>query len=219
MRNPTRFHKERTLRTAGVAVQSYPTAQKAADLESDEQLLYDRQFLRACSEWEDEIDRQYLELIKALPQFAPTADIRDFVARCKDYGLTAGLTALNGRVPHRYTAVYQLEDLKLRNIELVDKVGEARPEFLAEVPLGDSFCQFVLRDGVFFTSNAGLDRRLDGHKYQEAMGSYHGVPVLDAQGQLYGSLCHFDTEPQPLSDAEFEHLQRVALTIVPFLKP
>jgi len=52
-------------------------------------------------------------------------------------------------VPHRYTVVYQLDQETLRNVELVDKAGEITPDFLAEVPGGDSFCQFVLRDGGF----------------------------------------------------------------------
>lgn len=122
----------------------------------------------------------------------------------------AGLAYLNARVPHRYTAVYRIHGGELRNLYLHDKLGQARPEFLAVVPLEDSFCQFVLRDGVFLTEDSAQDDRLDGHPYKGVMVAYHGVPVIDGAGELFGSLCHFDVQMQPLSDEEFGHLQGIA---------
>lgn len=121
-----------------------------------------------------------------------------------------GLDFLNARVPHRYTGIYALVDGVLHNLHLHDKLGEMRPEFLATVPLQDSFCQFVLRDGVFATSDSGTDRRLDGHKYQGALLAYHGVPLLDDQGQLFGTLCHFDTAAHGLSDDELAFMREAA---------
>ena len=218
MKNPSRFHKERALRKAGYPVPPFPVAPADEGVDAVARLQADRGFLDACAAWEDAIDTRYLALIRSLPPIEPSPDIRDFIQRCEQYGLTAGLTGLNGRVPHRYTAVYQLDHETLRNIELVDKVGEARPDYLAAVPLGTSFCQFVLREGAFLTSDSGHDHRLDGHPYQGVMVSYHGVPVLDTEGELYGSLCHFDVSEQPLSAAEFEHLQGVASAIAPYLK-
>lgn len=218
MKNPSRFHKERALRQAGYPVPPFPVAPADEGLDAATRLQADRSFLDACAAWEDTIDTRYLALIRSLPPIEPSPGVRDFIRRCDQYGLTAGLTGLNGRVPHRYTAVYQLDHETLRNIELVDKVGEARPDYLAAVPLGTSFCQFVLRDGAFLTSDSASDHRLDGHPYQGVMVSYHGVPVLDTEGELYGSLCHFDVNEQPLSDAEFAHLQGVASAIAPYLK-
>ena len=40
--------------------------------------------------------------------------------------------------------------------------------------------------------------------------TYHGVPVLDNRGELFGTLCHFDAEQRELSDEQFELLQRAA---------
>lgn len=125
-------------------------------------------------------------------------------------GVQEGLHLLNDRVPHRYTAVYQLEGNLLRNLYLHDKQGEVRPEFLAEVDMGTSFCQFVLRDGCFLTDNSAFDTRLDGHPYQGVMVAYHGVPLLGNDGRLTGTLCHFDTVPRGLSNEEFAYLQRAA---------
>jgi GAF domain-containing protein len=128
-------------------------------------------------------------------------------------GAAAALAFLNAGVKHRYSAVYRLEGGKLKNVLLHDKAGEIRPDFLAEVALETSFCQFVIRDGHFQTSDSGTDHRLDGHPYQGVMVSYHGVPIL-LGAEIWGTLCHFDLEPLPLSDEEFE-LLRGAATVVP----
>lgn len=129
----------------------------------------------------------------------------------------AGLDFLNARVNHRFTGVYRLEEGKFHNVYLHDKLGEATPEFLQVVPLQDSFCQFVLRDGFFCTFNTSLDARLDGHKYQGILNTYCGVPLLNNQGELYGTLCHFDEHACPLSDEEFVFLQRAAAVLPRYL--
>lgn len=120
-------------------------------------------------------------------------------------------------MPHRYTAVYRLVDGQLRNLELVDKLGEPRPGFLADVPLASSFCQYVVRDGQFVTTDSGQDARLNGHPYQGAMSAYHGVPVVSAAGVILGSLCHFDTSPQALTDDQFARLRALARVLSAFL--
>ena len=217
MRTFSIFHKERALREAGWDVPPYPKGATNPDLPAQEQLLADRHFLDACDAWDDAVETQYRKLLLELPPFQPTADVVEFVERCNSYGLTAGLTGLNSRVPHRYTALYRLDHATLRNIELVDKANETKPEFLAAVPLSHSFCQFVLRDGSFLTSNSAQEDRLDGHPYKGVMVSYHGVPVLDDKGELFGSLCHFDVAERSLPDSEFEHLQGVARSIAPYL--
>jgi len=210
----SRFHKERALRAAGREIAPYPRFGLVAGKDPQHA---DRIYLDACNRWEDDIDAQYQQLLKALPPFQPTPDVQEFADRCSRFGLTAGLMGLNGRVAHRYTALYQLDRETLKNIVLVDKAGEVRPQFLAEVPLGDSFCQFVMRDGTFLTSNSANEDRLDGHPYKGVMVSYHGVPVIDATGELFGTLCHFDVTEQPFSDEEFAHLQGVARVIGGYL--
>ncbi|MES2052201.1 MAG: hypothetical protein V4455_09595, partial [Pseudomonadota bacterium] len=61
-------------------------------------------------------------------------------------GLKAGLAFLNDRVPHRFTAIYRLDNMMLRRVELVDKGGSPlEVDGLEAVPLETSFCQFVLR--------------------------------------------------------------------------
>lgn len=60
----------------------------------------------------------------------------------------------------------------------------------------------MLRDGFFVTSDTSADPRLDGHVYQGVIQAYHGVPLLDDRGELFGTLCHFDTDSYGLPDEE-----------------
>ncbi|RYH21082.1 MAG: hypothetical protein EON54_25835, partial [Alcaligenaceae bacterium] len=75
-------------------------------------------------------------------------------------GLNGAVRALNDGVPHRYTAVYTLDAGTLRNVALFDKQGEMVPAFLEAVPLDLSFCQFVIRDGQFSSSDSAEDRHV-----------------------------------------------------------
>ncbi|MET4575998.1 GAF domain-containing protein [Ottowia thiooxydans] len=123
-------------------------------------------------------------------------------------GLTAGLDQLNQRVRHRFTAVYRLDGDTLRNVAIVDKLGEVVPEQLLAVPLGSSFCQFVLRDGVF-TVDGSYDPRLVGHPYKGVVNAYVGLPLMKTGGELLGTFCHFDFEPLQMADSEFQFLEKV----------
>ena len=139
-----------------------------------------------------------------------TPALEEFVEALQTSGVTEALGILNRRVPHRYTAIYEICGSTLKNLFLHDKVGEVRPDFLLAVPLRDSFCQFVLKEGLFLSDDSTHDRRLDGHPYQGVMVSYHGVPLIGNTGELIGTLCHFDVQARGLSEAEFDLLQKAA---------
>ncbi|WP_394788105.1 guanylate cyclase [Rhodoferax sp.] len=132
-------------------------------------------------------------------------------------GAAAGLAYLNAGVPHRFTAMYRLDGGMLRNLLLYDKAGEICPEYLAEVSLDTSFCQFVLRERVFRTSNSATDKRLDGHPYQGVMVCYHGVPWETLEGEIGGTLCHFDLLELDLAEPEFVLLQQAAQLLPAYL--
>ncbi len=131
-------------------------------------------------------------------------------------GLHAGLKFLNERVPHRFTAVYRLDELMLRMVDMVDKDG-LNDLKLEAVPLGDSFCQFALRDGSFLTAGSGSDSRLDGHPYQGVVESYVGLPLTRADGELFGTFCHFDLAGRPVADDEYAFLAQVAAVLPRYL--
>lgn len=140
----------------------------------------------------------------------PARTLQKFASIVRIDGPAAGLAYLNEGVPHRFSAVYRFAGEMLENVLLHDKLGEMKPDYLAVVPFEQSFCQFVLRDGVFRTDDTAADTRLDGHPYQGIVLSYHSVPVADSTLGLWGTLCHFDLAAHPLPDAEFELLQGAA---------
>ncbi|MEJ8813114.1 GAF domain-containing protein [Variovorax ureilyticus] len=126
----------------------------------------------------------------------------------------AALQYLNSGVPHRYTAVYRFEGDILRNVLLYDKRRQMRPDFLIAVPFKQSFCQFVRKDQVFRTDDSGNDERLVGHPYRGVVVvSYHSVPVMNAEGALWGTMSHFDMSSRRLAESEFELLQRAATAL------
>jgi GAF domain-containing protein len=88
---------------------------------------------------------------------------------------------------------------------------------LESVPLGDSFCQFTLRDGRFLTASSAADTRLDGHPYQGVMESYIGLPLARADGELFGTFCHFDLAGRPVNDEEYAFLTQVAAVLPRYL--
>lgn len=144
-------------------------------------------------------------------------DISTFRSVLKASGALASLAYLNAGVPHRYTAVYRIEADMLRNVLLHDKQGEIRSDFLEVVPLNTSFCQFVLRDGLFKTEDSGLDPRLNGNPHQGVVVCYHGVPMMGTDGELMGTLCHFDLTEHSISDREFDLLTQAGRVLPDFV--
>ena len=133
-------------------------------------------------------------------------------------GAQAALAFLNARVPHRFTSANQFVDGHMVCVLLHDKAGKLQPGMVAKVPLGHSFCQFVMRDGCFSTTHSGDDERLRGHPYQGVMLSYCGVPLLGARGEVAGTLCHMDPQSQMLRDEEFDVFQRAARVLPKYLR-
>ena len=128
-------------------------------------------------------------------------------------GLYGALRYLNSRTSYRYTAIYRLDGQMMRNIHLYDRRGE-NPTRLAEVPLEDSFCQFVLKDNGFNTAHSAHDERLRDHPYQGIMNSYFGLPLSRKSGTIYGTFCHFDFEPMAIQDSEIPLLEAVSLELM-----
>ncbi len=132
------------------------------------------------------------------------------------HGLHAGLIFLNARVPHRYTAVYQLDEEYLRRLDFVDKEGGSG-EATATVPFKDSFCELAVSQGHLLVTDSSADARLRDQSNPFMIGSYVGLPLATTRtGALYGTLCHYDTCVHLLSDAELEFLQKASEVLTRF---
>ncbi len=132
-------------------------------------------------------------------------------------GIQRALEVLSARVPHRFTAVYRFDEQMMRSEAFIDRNGGPPILRLLNVDLGHSFCQYTMRDGFFASEDTRDDPRLDGHQAQGRILSYHGVPLTDADGKPFGSLCHYDTEIRALSVSEFEHMKRAAAILSTFM--
>lgn len=130
-------------------------------------------------------------------------------------GLDAALKFLNARVPHRYTAVYQLRDAWLRRLGFSDKEGGPGAEF-AEVPFTTSFCEVAVREPPLLLTDTATDPRLPTLPSPGQLISYVGLPLSLKPGALYGTLCHYDISAHPLGDAELAFLERASELLLQF---
>ncbi|MDB5885791.1 MAG: hypothetical protein JWR74_1962 [Polaromonas sp.] len=133
----------------------------------------------------------------------------DFAQAVNSQGLHGALRFLNARTAYRYSAVYRLDGQMMRNIHIYDRQGENTAD-LNEVPLGDSFCQFVMAENGFATANSATDPRLLGHAYQGILNAYFGLPLSRKPGTIYGTFCHFDFQAIQLPDSEIPFIEAAA---------
>jgi len=140
-----------------------------------------------------------------------------FLAEIEFGGVEGALKYLNARTPYRYTAIYRFEGAMMRNIYLYDREGEDVSDF-EKVPLADSFCQFVMAEDGFSTSDSAQDERLLGHAYRSILNSYFGLPLSRKPGTIYGTFCHFDFKPQVIADSEIEFLESVTPWLLDYLE-
>ncbi|MBX0290247.1 GAF domain-containing protein [Hymenobacter sp. HSC-4F20] len=124
------------------------------------------------------------------PVSAPTLDA--FVQVLRQQGVHAALGYLNRYTPHRYTGIYRFCGGFSRNVVLFDRY---KPQVRQgeDVPLAEAFCSLVGRQQApLQLVDATLDPR--ARQVNTLVVSYCGVPIRDEQGQLYGTLCHYDLE-------------------------
>jgi len=119
-----------------------------------------------------------------------------------------GVSRRSDRVPvHRYLAVSR----RLRSAAI--HYDRENPTVLhaQAVPDTATYCCYV-RDskGVFMTAHALLDPRTAGHPVRETVPAYCGVPVMDAGGEVLGTLCHYDLVPQDPEQVNIELIIQVA---------
>ena len=133
-------------------------------------------------------------------------DLAKLQAALGSGGIDAALKFLNARTAFRYTAIYRFEGTMMRNVYLYDRQGEDTSSF-AVVPLGDSFCQFVMAQDGFSTGNSAKDQRLVGHAYRGVLNAYFGLPLSRQPGTIYGTFCHFDLDPCVIPDSEIPFLE------------
>jgi GAF domain-containing protein len=124
-----------------------------------------------------------------------TETIKRFEAILRAEGLFAAMRWLNERVPYRYSAVFGFDGDRLHNICLIDKENPNISK-CPDQPITDSYCMYIQRSGDRFSVETALkDSRVAGHPKQRSFQCYYGIPLYGPDGQMLGTVCHFDGLP------------------------
>lgn len=135
------------------------------------------------------------------------SEITEFAALVQQHGIHAALAYLNQRTPHRYTGLFRFDGEMLRNEVLVDG-HQPLVHQGDDIPMAATFCSLVGRQQApLEILDVATDAQFGG-LIETPVVSYCGVLIRDAQGQPYGTLCHYDmqrcqerTTDQPLLEA------------------
>ena len=141
--------------------------------------------------------------------------VTELMAAYTDGGLRAAIAFLNSLTDHRFTSVYRFDGGTLRNITFFDRENPSL-ERCEDIPVEASYCVFV-RDLAtsFVVQDSEGDERVRDHAKRTTVQSYCGVPLLDRDGKMFGSICHFDLKPGRVDDRDVELLEYMARLLQP----
>lgn len=125
-------------------------------------------------------------------------------------GVRAALYSLLRLTDYRFISIFRFEDGKATSAVHVDREDLSATQS-AEVPDTATYCCYV-RDssGAFVTADALTDSRTRDHVAREVVRAYCGVPIMDPEGVLIGTLCHYDLEPRDPEQLDLELLLQAA---------
>jgi len=135
--------------------------------------------------------------------------LRHLEAILRSKGVRAALIFLNGLTQHRFTALYRFDEETLRNLYFFDRDNPSQLS-TPDIPVMASYCVFVRdRRAPFATSDSLKDDRVKSHSKRQILRSYCGVPLRDVNGEMFGTICHFDFRPIPIADENVELMEAV----------
>lgn len=128
-------------------------------------------------------------------------------------GIRAALYSLLRRTGYRYISIFRFQQGSATAVVHVDR-DDLNAVAPGEAPIAATYCCYV-RDsnGAFATVDALLDARTEGHVKQVALRAYCGIPILDPEGGLIGTLCHYDPLPRDAEQLDLELLLQAASAI------
>ena len=128
-------------------------------------------------------------------------------------GPRAALTYLVGLTSYRFIGIFRFNG-GLANAAI--HVDRENPDVtrLDAVPETATYCCYV-RDGrgVFTTVDAMADPRLLTHVARAQVRSYCGVPLISPEGELLGTMCHYDLVPRDPEELDLPLLLQAAGTL------
>ncbi|MFL5561142.1 MAG: hypothetical protein ACJ79K_06685 [Gemmatimonadaceae bacterium] len=144
------------------------------------------------------------------------ATVRRFDEYLGAEGLHRALGYLNSRTRFRFTGAYRFAPPLLCSIEIFDRDNPALT-LVAAVPMETTYCSIVGADeAALVVDDAAQDDRVRTHPARAQYAAYCGVPLRDASGIAFGTLCHFDPRPRIGSAEQLALLQRVAPVVAAY---
>lgn len=144
---------------------------------------------------------------------APAGTLHNFLDLLQTSGLRSALRNLLLQTDYRFIAIFRFDGERARPVVFYDR---EHPELASsdEVPASATYCCYV-RDsrGAFVTANSLLDERLTGHVKREQVMAYCGVPVMTPEGEILGTLCHYDVVPRDPAQIDLALMCEVASAI------
>lgn len=119
-----------------------------------------------------------------------------FSALLDKQGLRPALADLLSPTAYRFIAIFRFNGDRANAAVFYDREN---PDLLAvdEVPASATYCTFAREDRApFITADALADHRLDKHVAREQVRAYCGVPIMTPEGEILGTLCHYDVVPR-----------------------
>lgn len=143
---------------------------------------------------------------------AGLAEIASMLARGE---LRSALAKLNARTNLRFTGVYRFEPPLLRSVVLFDRENPTLPLGGDAAPLDDTFCSIVRATGSPQLID-NVEARAEHAARAERSGvlAYCGVPLMESNGEAFGTLCHFDLRPRITPAAEIDALVHLAPAVM-----
>ncbi len=132
-----------------------------------------------------------------------------------EQGIIAALRILNARTPHRYTGVYKYTPEVLRSMYLVDAFDPSVVKG-GDVQNEDAYC-VLLRNEPKLAFGQVEDAACP-IKLASPVVSYCGVLLVRADGEPFGSLCHYDLARCQEPASQMPYLELMAPYIVSTLQ-
>lgn len=111
------------------------------------------------------------------------------------------LAFLNSLTPFRFSAVFFFKGAWMQNRQFIDRENPNAP-LMPDLEITASYCVFPRDTGrPFSTPDSIEDPLLVTHPLRLKVRSYCGIPLVDENGDVFGTVCHFDYEPSAAPDA------------------
>jgi hypothetical protein len=125
-------------------------------------------------------------------------------------GIRSALYSVLRKSDYRFISIFRFQDGRATSAVHVDRedLSVVQADEVADTA---TYCCYV-RDanGSFVTADASTDLRTAGHVARDAVRAYCGIPILEPDGELIGTLCHYDLVPRDPEQLDLHLLLQVS---------